>query len=227
MDDQTIRESAKAARAVAKTTGKVVDAGRYVGRWFNTVFGRAIVNTVDLYWTDRMVAKRIEAAIYDWKRLQELFANADADLKWKGLKPTKALAPKIAIPLIEHATMENERSLRVLWGRLLASGVSKGEEINRTYVTVLGELTAADAKVLKSMFEEWQTLSEKKEKWDGHVVSYQSGIERENAPPDTFVKFNRLGLVRPAWVGLMIYDPEGENEYGFLSRQTRRSSCPG
>jgi hypothetical protein len=104
MDDETIKQSAKAARAVAKTTGKAIDAGREVGRFLNKIFGRAIVNTVGLYWTDRVIARRIEAAIFDWKRLQELFANADSELSRKGTRTIRALAPKV---LLGHAKLDS------------------------------------------------------------------------------------------------------------------------
>jgi hypothetical protein len=69
MDDETLRELAKASRALAKTTGKGIDAARDFGGWLNKVFGRAIVNTVDLLWTDRIETLRVRAAIYDAKKL--------------------------------------------------------------------------------------------------------------------------------------------------------------
>ena len=42
MDDDVIKESAKAARAVAKTVGKGIDAGRAVGGWLNRMGLRGI-----------------------------------------------------------------------------------------------------------------------------------------------------------------------------------------
>jgi hypothetical protein len=216
MDDGTIKESAKAARAVAKTTGKAIDAGREVGGWLNKIFGRAIVNTVDLYWTDRVVARRIEAAIYDWKRLHELLASTGAELKRLGIKRTYSLPPKVALPLLEHATMENEKSLRKLWAKLLASALSGTEGVTRTYVAILGELSGAEAKALKKMFDEWSARDPKQKKWSEGLysaVSYEQGVD----PPSSAIahKMNRLGLVEPALIGLLVMQrPDAHPKYG-------------
>jgi hypothetical protein len=128
VDDETIKQSAKAIRAIAKTTNTAIEAGRDVGGWLNRVFGKAIIDTVGLVWTDRVAARRIEAAIYDWKRIQHLFHKVDLELKRRRVKRTRALSPKIAIPLLEHASMETDRELQRLWVNLLATGLMpKGE----------------------------------------------------------------------------------------------------
>lgn len=62
---KTIEETAKAAQELAKTSGKVIDATRDVGGWLDRIFGRAIEHTVGRFWTDRAMARRVEAAIYD------------------------------------------------------------------------------------------------------------------------------------------------------------------
>jgi hypothetical protein len=71
MSDETkaIEETAKAAQALAKTSSKAIDATRDVGGWLDRMFGRAIEHTVGRLWTDRAMASRVEAAIYDWARL--------------------------------------------------------------------------------------------------------------------------------------------------------------
>jgi hypothetical protein len=60
---EAVKETAKAVQEVAKTGGKVIDAGRSVGGFLDRVFGRAIEETVGFYWTDKIAAKRVEAAI--------------------------------------------------------------------------------------------------------------------------------------------------------------------
>lgn len=213
MDEITIRESAKAAKAIAKTAGKAVDAGREVGSWLNRVFGRAIVNTVDLYWTDRVVARRIEAAIYDWKTLRRLFSDTSAELEKMEAKRTHSLPPKLAIPLIESATIETEKHLQKLWARLLATALTRKDHVTKTYVTILSELTSADAKALKQLYKDWLVLDKKKwrDGYLGSTISYEPGIDAPSGPPGLIYKLARLGIVEPARIGLLVYgDPESD-----------------
>ena len=75
--DQTeaITESTKAVQELAKAGGKGIDASRGVGGWLNRIFGEGIEDAVALHWSDRIKARRIERAIYDWVRLNELLTS--------------------------------------------------------------------------------------------------------------------------------------------------------
>jgi hypothetical protein len=107
MDEETIRQVARASRAIAKTTGKGIDAAREFGGWLNKVFGRSIVNTVDLVWTNRVETLKIRAAIYDYKKLVLLARAVEKELKKQHVKRPHSVPAKIALPLLENATMEN------------------------------------------------------------------------------------------------------------------------
>lgn len=225
MDDGTIKHSAKAARTIAKTAGKAIDAGRELGAWLNKIFGKAIVDTVGLYWTDRVAARRIEAAVYDWKRLALLFHAAENELKRRKVKALRPLPPKVALPLIEHATMENERHLRKMWANLLATALTPFEEaVTQTYVTVLGELTAHDARALEKMYSEWMTIDQK-EKYNSGPVEYEIGVDVIGSRLDTGAKLHRLGIILPTTMTLDVNapprswshgEPEGTQEYATV-----------
>jgi Abortive infection alpha len=200
MSDETkaIEETAKAAQELAKTTSKAIEATRDVGGFLDRVFGKAIEHAVGRLWTDRAMASRVEAAIYDWARLTTLLHNTEKKLHEKGITITRLVPPKIALPLLEHATMEHEDDLHELWENLLTSALNPSEEeIKRTYVSVLGELSAKDAHALKRLYAEWLF-------WDEHEVPeyrrnkehrYSSGISIEN--DESAVLFYRLGLILP------------------------------
>jgi hypothetical protein len=204
MDDETIKQSAKAVRAVAKTTNTAIEAGRDVGGWLNKVFGKAIVDTVGLVWTDRVAARRIEAAIFDWKRLQQLFRAVDAQLKRNGTKRTRRVPPKIALPLLEHASMETSRQLQRLWANLLTTALTpKGEQIHRAYVTILGELTGEDARALRAAYLEWKSLDKKM--WNSGPVKFEPGVDAPRA--SIAGKLHTLGLIGPTLMVLQVYSP--------------------
>jgi hypothetical protein len=132
--------------------------------------------------------------------------NTERKLQKKGIKITRVVPPKIALPLLEHATMEHEDELHELWENLLASALDPSEEkIKRTYVSVLGELSANDAHALKRLYAEWLF-------WEEHEVSeyrrnkehrYSSGISIDN--DESAVLFYRLGLILPVHVTVEEY----------------------
>ena len=77
------------------TTGRVAAGGPLA----TSTMG-AIEDTVGLLWTDRVAAKRVEAAIYSWERLTGLLHKTAARLHKKGIKTTRPVPPKVALPLI-------------------------------------------------------------------------------------------------------------------------------
>lgn len=208
---KAIEEAAKAAQELAKTGGKAIDATRDVGGWLDRIFGRAIEHTVGRFWTDRMIAGRVEAAIFDWERLTKLLHNTEKKLRKKGIQVTRVVPPKIALPLLEHATMEHEDDLHELWENLLVSALDPSEEeIRRVYVSVLAELSGKDAHALKRLYAEWLY-------WEEYEVPdyrrnkehrYSSGVTTDN--DESAVLFHRLGLILPVHVTVEEYRKERE-----------------
>jgi hypothetical protein len=208
MSDETkaIEETAKAAQELAKTSSKVIDTTRDVGGWLDRMFGRAIEQAVARLWTDRVIASRVEAAIYDWERLTTLLHNTEKKLKNKGIKLTRVIPPKIALPLLEHATMEHEDDLYDLWENLLTSALDPSEEeIKRVYVSVLSELSAKDAHALKRLYAEWRFWAEREvPDWRRNKEHrYASGIGTES--DESAVLLYRLGLILPVHVTVEEY----------------------
>jgi hypothetical protein len=68
-ESEALRESAKAIQEVAKASGKAIDAGREAGGWLGRVIGNPL-EQAGSYIADRVKTKRIEAAIYDWGKLE-------------------------------------------------------------------------------------------------------------------------------------------------------------
>jgi hypothetical protein len=130
--DQTeaTTKSTKAVQELAKAGGKAIDASRGVGGWLNRIFGEGIEDAVALHWSDRIKARRIERAIYDWVRLNELMDKVGANLKAKGVQTPCFVPPKIAWAIIENATIEDDDGLHSMWANLLATGLEPGRRPN-------------------------------------------------------------------------------------------------
>jgi Abortive infection alpha len=204
-ESEALKESAKAAQEIAKAAGTAIEATRSAGGWLDRIFGKAIEDTVGRIWTDRIAARRVEAAIYDWARLLTLLHNVEKKLLAKGIETTRLVPPKVALPLLEHATMENEDDLHVLWENLLAAALDPSqEEIKRTYVSVLVELSARDAHALKLMYAEWSY-------YEANPITdrsdeqhrYSSGVTTLN--DESAVLFYRLGLILPVHIQVEEY----------------------
>jgi hypothetical protein len=208
MSDETkaIEETAKAAQELAKTSSKAIDATRDVGGWLNRIFGEAIEHTVGRFWTDRVMASRVEAAIYDYARLKTLLQNTEKKLHKRAINVTRVVPPKIALPLLEQATMEHEDDLHDLWENLLTSALDpSADEIKRTYVSVLGEMSAKDAHALRRLYAEWQFWEERDvpDYRRNKDHRYSSGVGTEN--DESAVLFYRLGLILPVHITVEEY----------------------
>jgi len=191
---EAITESAKALQEAAKL-------GRDAGGWINRIFGPGIEDAVALHSSDRVRARRIEAAIYDWERLTELLRKVNARLREKGVRSLRLMPTKVVLALIENATVEYEDDLHTLWANLLATGLdARADEIHRQFVSILSDLTSNDAKPLRELHSECG---------DSGVVWFHLGIDRrlDRSRPElstsdkiSLFNLNRLGLLAPGTI---------------------------
>lgn len=216
-------ETAKATEEVAKAAGKVIDAGRDAGGWLDRIFGGAIEHAVGLHWSDRVKARRIEAAIYDWERLETLLHKTAGRLKAKGIESTRMIAPKVALPLIEYATIEHDDDLHTLWANLLTSGLNpSADEIEKKHVSTLSELTSADAFVFAAIVLEWQT-SDRNTDFTHPTLKFEPSVSGTNSHNEiSVITLNRLGLIAPAFTEFMTYDPP--EPHTWVEREPLRES---
>lgn len=212
---EAISESAKAVQEVAKAGGKLIDASGRVGGWLDRIFGQGIEDTVALRWSDRIRTQRIERAIYDWERLTELMRKAEARLNARGVSNLRLVPPKIALAIIENATVEYDDDLHSLWANLLATGFdASADRIHKKYISVLSDLTHEDAVVFKLLCQRW--LDPKKPPKRDHYGSLTYGPTVDGAGThDTIsvITLNRLGLVSPGYIDFISYAPNEERDY--------------
>ena len=210
-----IADSAKAVQEAAKTGGKLIDAAGRAGGWLDRIFGQGIEDTVALHWSDRIRARRIERAIYDWERLTALMRKVESRLGAKGGLSLRPIPPKIALAILEHATMEDDDDLHSLWANLLFSGLdSTAELIHRKYVSVLVELNHADAVILRTLCEQWldPVKPPKEDRYSG--VTYGPTVDRTAShDPTSIITLNRLGLVSPGYIDFINHVPNEDISY--------------
>ena len=86
---------------------------------------------------------------YRWERQIRLMEKANNLLSKRGLKnPTRTLPIKIALPLFESASIEDDENIHDMWVRLLVNAVDADCKISvkRSFISILSEFEPLDAK---------------------------------------------------------------------------------
>ena len=199
---ETVGKVADATKEVAKATGKGIDALSDAGGFLKDVFGDIVVDSVGLL-RDRLRYYRLEQAAV-------LIENTNKRLQARGVQRTRLVSPRVALPIFEEATIETDTDLKQRWASLLASAMdASGHEITRRYVSVLTDMTAAEAKLFQYIISYFNAAFDwELQKHAGEDLFYPGseycpipvagllGISAEEFE-DAMRNFMRLGLVAP------------------------------
>lgn len=137
----------KAIQEVAKATGKGIDAVREVGGFIARYVEGPLEEGVGIL-SDRLKYVR-------WERQVRLMQRADQFLREAGLDaPSRAVPLKIAIPLLQAATIEDDDSLQDLFAALLvnAANAASGVEVHRSFIEILSQITPLEARILNVIY---------------------------------------------------------------------------
>jgi hypothetical protein len=168
------KEGAIAVQEVAKTAQKGIEATEKLAGFVSRIIGEP-ADAVRGILTDRLNYVR-------WERQQRLTARAKEFIDAQKIEDElRILPPKIAIPIIENASLEENDELQDLWARLIASAVNPNfeGEIRTAFVDIIKQLEVNDAHVLKVMYgrylnwirgEEAKDTPESGQYWPGFSV---------------------------------------------------------
>lgn len=142
MDKETTDKALEATKAVAEfgtaAVGAITGVGKVVLEPFVPLFGAL---------TDRANAVRYRNAI-------RIAQKTEAFARENGLfAPTRELPLSFSVPLLNRATLEDDDELQTLWAKLIANAadVSTEMELRTAYVSMLGEMSAFDARNLAAL----------------------------------------------------------------------------
>lgn len=145
--ENPVSETAKAVQEVAKTTGKAIDAGQKFGGFISRYVAGPIEQGMGIF-EDKLKYMR-------WERQVRLMQRAEQLLLEAGLtRPTRAIPLKLAVPLLEAASLEDDDYMQDLWARLLvnAANVASHVSLRRAYIAVLEQLTPLEAFILQKIY---------------------------------------------------------------------------
>ena len=148
MTDETdaIKESAKAVQEVAKTTGKAIDSVEKFGGFIAKFIAGPLEQGMGIF-HDKLKYMR-------WERQIRFIKRSEDFLNEMGLSnPTRPVPMKLAIPLIQAASLEEDDDLQDRWAKLLvnAGNANSGVVVKRSYISILEDLSPMDARILEKI----------------------------------------------------------------------------
>lgn len=144
-----LNEEAKAVQEVAKTSGKFIDGIRDFGS-FVTKFISGPLEQKKGILEDELKYSR-------WENQIKLMQKAEKFIVECGLntQPTNPIPFKLAVPLFQAATLEDDDYLQELWASLLinSSYNESGVKLTRTFIDVLERISSFEARILMKIYE--------------------------------------------------------------------------
>ena len=146
--NEEISESAKAIKEVAKTSGKALDVGEKFCGFISKHIDGSLQQACGIF-EDKLKYMR-------WENQMKLMLKYQEFLKLHGFEktPIKPLPLKLAIPLLQAASLEDDDYLQDLWAKLLVNSVAEnsGFDLKRMYIDILEKLTSFDVRILERIY---------------------------------------------------------------------------
>jgi hypothetical protein len=140
-------EIAKAIQESAKLGEKGLEIADKAGSFFAKVF-KEPVDEISGMITDKLRFIR-------WMRMVQMSDEVNKILAARKIVETRAVPPKIALPIIEEASLEDDPDLQYLWNHLLANAMNPdfNDELRYGFIEMIKEITGIEAKLLNEFYE--------------------------------------------------------------------------
>lgn len=162
-------EIAKAIQETAKLGEKGLETAEKAGGFVAKVFKEPIAEVSGLI-TDKLRFVR-------WRRMVAMSDEVNQILEEKGVNETKAVPPKLALPIFEDSSLEEDPNIQHLWNHLLANAMdpSFNDEIRYGFIEMIKNITGNEALLLSHFY---QTL-ERENKLSPLDKIYQYSLKKE------------------------------------------------
>ena len=140
-------EIAKAVQSVAKFGDKALETSQKVGGFFARVFKEPIQEV------SGMVTEKLR--FVRWQRLVAMSDEVNKILEDRGVKDTKSVPPKLALPILEESSLEQDPNLQHLWNHLLANAMDPkfNGELRYGFVDMIKNITGIEAAILNNFYD--------------------------------------------------------------------------
>ena len=147
MSDEIV-ETAKATQAVAKATVKGLEVSEKVGGFLSKVLGEPIEIATGIL-GDKLKFMRWERQVRLIDKVQQI--NHNRGVAGKEIP----VSPKLAIPILENASVEENDILQDLWAKLMSSaqGEHSSPTVRSAFIDIIKQLEVIDVQILNSLFD--------------------------------------------------------------------------
>jgi hypothetical protein len=135
----------------------------------------------------------IIARPYRIKLSLKMFQKTQRMLEEAGISP-QAVPPRLFLPMVEAASIENDEDLHTRWAALLANAATSPDSVHPSYIEVLKQLTPTEARLLDALYK-----LAKGKRWKKVETTAVTEEEFKAAGPRLFTWFSnliRLGLIQ-------------------------------
>lgn len=191
-----IEESAKAITETAKLGTTVVEATEKMGGFLSHILNEPITEAVGIF-GDKLKFMR-------WKRKLRIVDEVNRILDERGVESTRPIPPKLAIPILEQASLEENDELQDIWCRLIANSLDPNFllEIRYAFIDIIKNLTPLDAKVLKYVYESTIEINKLNQtaRFIAYPIDFYQIVEHTRASyTETELSLNNLQRVQCLW----------------------------
>jgi hypothetical protein len=146
-DPETAKEIAKAAKAAAETTGKAIDAGRDAGGFIAKYIAGPLEQGMGIF-EDKLKYMRWERQLRLMRRSEQLTIELGYGA------PSRAIPMKVAIPLFQGASIEDDDTMQDRWINLLinAAYARNEQQVQRYHVDMLAQMSPLEAQILDKVY---------------------------------------------------------------------------
>jgi hypothetical protein len=139
-------EIAKAVQSVAKFGDNALETSQKAGSFFTRVFKEPI-DEVSMMITDKLRFVR-------WRRLVIMTDEVNEILRERGVREIRSVLPKLALPIFEESSLEDDPILQQLWNHLLANAMdpSFNGELRYGFVDMIKNITGIEVKILNLIY---------------------------------------------------------------------------
>ncbi|MGA2201791.1 MAG: Abi-alpha family protein [Terriglobales bacterium] len=139
----------------------------------------------------------VVARHYRYRLALKMYQKTERMLTDAGIDP-HAVPPRLFLPMIENASMQDDEDLHTRWAALLANAAASPDSVHPSFIEVLRQLTPRDAKLLDELYDSCTGKRDRKVQPWVTQISYAESQRRKAAgenPKESFDNLIRLGLI--------------------------------
>jgi len=170
-----MEENAEAVKEIAKTTGQAIKTIDRLGQFFSKVMGESIDATCGML-ADTLKYKR-------WERQIKLVEKAEHLIKTKKLTNIAIpISPKLALPIFQNASLEDDDMLHDLYAKLLVTAIDPEIQTRRTaFAEIIRQLEPLDVRILQSMYAVYEEKVKRNEERRKNLLKHK--YVKMSSPP--------------------------------------------